>query len=363
MTSWSITEIPVPASADEPGADLLRAYLDVRNTVIEESWGVDDFHRSLPDELGSLRAQQYVRKLRFVAGPQDGGEPWGYLAVHLPLQDNTHQVTFDMGVLREHQGHGLGSALHDKVLEIARAAGRTTLLTSVDQQVEPPEGPTTLAPSSGSGRVDTDDPSMRFALKRGWDLAQVARYSVLDAPVDPAALAAHRAAAQERAGDDYRLHHWGTHCPDEWLDEYAKLNTRMSTDVPLGDLDYEEDVWDAARIRATEEQFADRGWELLVTAAEHVPTRTLAAYTVFLAFPHTDRYVAQEDTLVIREHRGRRLGMLVKAANLELLAREKPTVRRVGTWNAEENSYMLDINVALGFRPAGGSGEWQLRLT
>ena len=42
---------------------------------------------------------------------------------------------------------------------------------------------------------------------------------------------------------------------------------------------------------------------------------------------------------------------------------ERPAVRRVGTWIAEENSYMLAINVALGFRPAGGSGEWQLKLS
>lgn len=362
MTSWSITEIPVPATVDDADAALLRAYLGVRNAVIEESWGVDDFHRSLPDELGGLHDQTYVRKLRFTAGPE-GGAPWGYLAMNLPLQDNTHQATFDMGVLRAHQGQGVGSALHDRALQVAREAGRTTMIASTDQPVEPPEGPTTLTPSTGSGRVDTESPSVRFALKRGWDLAQVDRYSVLDVPLDPTFLAAHRAAAQERAGDDYRLLHWGSRCPDEWVDEYARLNTRMSTDVPLGDLDYEEDVWDAARIRTTEAQFAERGWELLVTAAEHVPTGTLAAYTVFLVFPHTDRYVAQEDTLVIKEHRGRRLGMLVKAANLEHLARERPTVRRVGTWNAEENSFMLDINVALGFRPAGGSGEWQLRLT
>jgi len=353
----------VPATLDDPGADVLRAYSQVRNAVIEESWGVDDFHRSVPDELGSLHDQKYVRKLRLVAQPDGGGDAWGYLAINLPLQDNTHQASFDLGVLREHQGRGVGSALHDKALEVARAHGRTTVQTSVDHRAEPPEGPTTLSPRTGSGRVDTEDPSVRFVLKRGWELAQVARYSVLDVPVDPAVLAAHRAAAQAKAGDEYRTVSWHTHCPDEWLDEYAKLNTRMSTDVPLGDLDYEEDVWDGPRIRSTEAQFAERGMELVVTAAEHVPTRTLAAYTVLLALRHTDRYVAQEDTLVIREHRGRRLGMLVKAANLELLAQERPTVRRVGTWNAEENSFMLDINVALGFRPAGGSGEWQLRLT
>ena len=62
-------------------------------------------------------------------------------------------------------------------------------------------------------------------------------------------------------------------------------------------------------------------------------------------------------------HRGRRLGMLVKAANLRRLTGELPAVRRVDTWNAEENAWMLAINVALGFRPSGGAGEWQLALS
>lgn len=70
----------------------------------------------------------------------------------------------------------------------------------------------------------------------------------------------------------------------------------------------------------------------------------------------------QEDTLVHRDHRGHRLGMLAKAVQLQALAGLRPTVRRISTWNAEENSWMLAINVALGFRPAGGSGVWQRRV-
>ena len=71
----------------------------------------------------------------------------------------------------------------------------------------------------------------------------------------------------------------------------------------------------------------------------------------------------QEDTLVLREHRGRRLGMLVKTANLARLAEVQPGARRIGTWNAEENAHMLAINVALGFRPAGVWAAWQRRTT
>jgi hypothetical protein len=69
----------------------------------------------------------------------------------------------------------------------------------------------------------------------------------------------------------------------------------------------------------------------------------------------------QDDTLVAKAHRGNRLGMLVKILNLRRLEAERPSVERILTFNAAENEHMLAINVALGFRPAGHSGEWQRR--
>ena len=45
-----------------------------------------------------------------------------------------------------------------------------------------------------------------------------------------------------------------------------------------------------------------------------------------------------------REHRGHRLGTLVKVANLERLLDVAPEARRVHTWNADTNTYMVAIN-------------------
>ena len=52
-----------------------------------------------------------------------------------------------------------------------------------------------------------------------------------------------------------------------------------------------------------------------------------------------------------REHRGHRLGVAVKVANLRLLQRERPDITRLTTYNAEVNSHMIGVNEALGFRP------------
>jgi hypothetical protein len=50
----------------------------------------------------------------------------------------------------------------------------------------------------------------------------------------------------------------------------------------------------------------------------------------------------------------------VKAANLERLLDTAPEARRVHTWNADTNSYMVAINELLGFRIARLESAWRL---
>jgi len=188
---------------------------------------------------------------------------------------------------------------------------------------------------------------------------------VLDLPADGALLAGLEAQATAASGPDYRVVTWTDAAPERWVDAYGVLFTRMSTDVPLGGLDIEEDVWDAARVRDFEATHAEAGHRLLVAAAEHIPTGTLAAYTVLVVRAGEagdPDAVFQDSTLALKEHRGHRLGMLVKVANVRAVQAAFPGAERIHTWNAEENEHMLAINVAMGFRPAGISAAWQKRL-
>jgi hypothetical protein len=73
--------------------------------------------------------------------------------------------------------------------------------------------------------------------------------------------------------------------------------------------------------------------------------------------------VYQWGTLVVREHRGHRLGLAVKARGLqELQAQIGPERTRVQTCNAEQNSYMVGINERLGYRIVEISPSFLLRL-
>ena len=69
----------------------------------------------------------------------------------------------------------------------------------------------------------------------------------------------------------------------------------------------------------------------------------------------------QGGTLVLREHRGHRLGALVKAAVLRGVVTTMPEVRRISTYNSDSNLPMVAVNEALGFRPAGHLSSWSRR--
>jgi RimJ/RimL family protein N-acetyltransferase len=88
-------------------------------------------------------------------------------------------------------------------------------------------------------------------------------------------------------------------------------------------------------------------------------TGEVVAYSDLATTVHEPGRAYQWGTLVRREHRGHRLGVAVKVANLLLLQRERPDVTRLTTYNAEVNSHMIGVNEALGFRPVARLGDFQ----
>ncbi len=79
-------------------------------------------------------------------------------------------------------------------------------------------------------------------------------------------------------------------------------------------------------------------------------TGAVVAYTDLVLPSGAPTKTWQWGTLVDREHRGHRLGMAVKVANLRELQRAHPERETVGTGNDATNSYMVGINEELGFR-------------
>ena len=153
--------------------------------------------------------------------------------------------------------------------------------------------------------------------------------------------------------------HWTGPTPPEHLDDLAVLIGRMSTDAPTGDLAFEPQRWDAERVRERDAVAVRNGVRSAVTAAQ-APDGRLVAYTEASTCAVADGFASQGDTLVAPAHRGHRLGLWIKLANLELLLRAHPEVRAIDTFNADDNRWMVAINEQLGFRPCAGrpTGNW-----
>ncbi|MET4224705.1 GNAT family N-acetyltransferase [Oerskovia enterophila] len=372
-TAWRVLRVPVPDSLDSPEAWGVHGTVRAGDAVDREIYGHTDLALDAATALVTMTAQQeYKQSIRLVAvrDPRAGGPDRTPLAsdvvgrgmVGLPQKGNTHVAIVYVGVDPAHRGQGAGTALWEEGLRIAREAGRTVILSDSSHAPEPPAGPGALESPTGSGRVPLDDPGTRFALSRGFSLEQVVRHSAISLPPRQVVVDRLREAARAAASDQYRVHLWQDTVPEDRIEDFAVLETRMSTDAPSGGLDLEEDPWDADRVRAASRAFADRGQGYLVAVAEHVATGRLAGFSM-VSYPHDrPQVVMQEDTLVLREHRGHQLGMLVKIAVLDELARVRPSSRRIHTWNAQENRHMLAINEALGFEVASVDAEWQLRL-
>ncbi|WAC65603.1 hypothetical protein OVA14_09660 [Agrococcus sp. SL85] len=213
---------------------------------------------------------------------------------------------------------------------------------------------------SGHGAVAADA-AARLAASLGYALEQVDRISALDVDAARASLEGFRADAAAAAGDAYAIRIWSGRTPEELAEALAGLHARMVTDAPAAGLDVDDETWDAARLARTETELEASGNRILQAVATHVATGEAVAFTT-LVLPADGRPAYQEDTLVHAEHRGHRLGMLVKAENLLQLGRLHPGRTRILTWNAEENRPMLAVNEALGFVPVGAEGGWQRRL-
>lgn len=285
-----------------------------------------------------------MRREPFVA--VDGnGDVVGAGELQFPLRENPRLAIFEIGVPPEHRRRGVGSALFGHVVERARAEGRTSVLTEVNVP---------------DGTPQEEWPGVAFAEKLGFTLRNTELRRQLRLPVEPLHLRTLAGKAAQRASD-YRLVSWSGPCPAEYAEQYAELKGRLSVDAPLGDVDYEQEVWDVARLREAEDRTAAQGRTLFTTVAV-APDGTLAGHTQLAVPRHEPGRAYQWDTLVHAAHRGHRLGLALKVANTQALSEAHPEVVRIDTWNAVQNGPMVAVNVELGYRIMDACQEWQRDL-
>jgi len=345
--------LTIPASLDAAGSDEFREFTRVRNAVYREIADNDD-DAITPEEL-LPQYQPSSEAIRYVWAVHRGGRMIGRAGIDFPLEEGSRAGFWLVELLREHWGVGIGSAALALVERTAREHGRTVL----QSWAEPPDAPgPRLAAPTGFGSIPEDHVA-RFYRRHGYALEQIERESRLDLQTS-ADTVARLLRDAEAAAAGYRVVQWQAPTPAEYVDGYAWMKSRMSTDTPMGALEFDEEVWDADRIALHDKRVLDGGRTMLVTAAQHLATGELVAFNELTIGADATAPSHQEDTLVLKEHRGHRLGQLVKCAGLTTWRRDiAPASDRVITFNAEENRPMLDINEAIGFVPSAYHGAWK----
>jgi GNAT superfamily N-acetyltransferase len=255
-----------------------------------------------------------------------GGQPVGCYLLELPDRDNRSTAYCVLVVPPSMRRAGIGTALLRHCGGQAARAGRRILV----------------------GEAGDGSPGDRFARAMGArpGLADVRRVLDVDAGL-AGRLPALRAAAEQRAAG-YSLLSWSGPASDEHVDQVAAVTAAMA-DAPR-DPGQEAERWDASRVRAAEKRVAAQGLRHYSVAARSRATGELAALTQLGTDPLLPGWAFQELTVVARQHRGHRLGTLVKVAMLQQFAAREPLVRRILTANGEDNERMVAINAELGFK-------------
>lgn len=351
----TVSRIPVPASLDAEDAGPFRAIAEFGNALCRHDAGHDYFDQTPEEILPSWQDQSDRRQLGFTA--ERGGEIVGVATMLIPLDEGSTSVEFDLMPDPQRWGEGIEDALLDAVEEQARAEGRRVVQTWT---LHRPDAPGERLPSpTGFGSIPADDRQTRFMLDHGYSFEQAERNSIFDLKGSFDTVERMLADALEAAGPEYRVVSWLSPTPDQHKAGYAYVISRMSTDVPAAQLEFAEEIWDAGRVERRDKRLLDGGHTISVACVEHIPTGTLVAYNELVIAADHSAPTHQWGTLVLKEHRGHRLGTIVKCANLLRWRELMPDSPRVSTFNAEENRPMLDINEAIGFVPASYAGAWK----
>lgn len=254
------------------------------------------------------------------------GRVVGRATLGLPHLENTDTAWVRGTVSPEHRRHGVGRALLEAALGLASESGRSKVYTGA---FEGTAGAPALA-AMGFTPLGSVDVIRRLDLHDG----SGGRWQQL---YDEAATHA----------SEYELVHLVGPTPSGLLEDLVVLHAAIN-DAPLGDADMEGTAWDADRVTAYDQAMAGRSQTVYRVLARHRASGEWAGMSMLCVDEFSPTVAFQEDTSVVRKHRGHRLGLLMKADMLRWLTQERPEVGATDTWNAATNHHMIAVNERLG---------------
>ena len=247
--------------------------------------------------------------------------------------DNLDLISVHVATDPDLRGRGHGSEMLAHLVSRGRELGRHTLLAQA------------WIPSDQRN----DHPYLRFAAAHGFAVANVEVRRLLDLPVDPESIDGWIDASAPHHGD-YRVSTYVGKTPGDLIPSLCHVMNQLGVVAPTGDIEFEPKAITPEVFAAREQRSAAAGKVMLRALAVDGAGRVVGFSS--LAIPtHEDDVVYQYGTLVLREHRGHRLGMAMKATSLRTLQEQFSDRTYIDTLNAEQNGPMTQINDVIGYRP------------
>ncbi len=252
--------------------------------------------------------------------------------------ENTHLIWAEVSVRPSHRRQGIARALIERVVGVAVRAGRRLIIGGTSDRA--PAGEALMNRLGAKKALETH---LNQLLLEDLDRELLRRWIV------------------EGPNGDFELGFWDGAYPEDQLERICQLMDVMNT-APRGELEMDDWKVTPAQLREWERQTSATGTVRWTIHATDRKTGEFVGYTETGWNPNRPEILGQWGTGVFPEYRGRGLGKWLKAAMLERALRERPSITKVRTGNADSNGPMLKINHALGFKPYIADAEWQVEV-
>ncbi len=297
----------------------------------------------LQEFLGVVRTPDSGERLDVFAA-FDGDRLVGTAVLWSFLLDNLDKAYFKVRVDVTDRRRGIGRGLVQRVEQAVADDGRSLAMTD------------TVLPFD-----DRDSHAHRRFLEAcgyGFSIYEVVRH--LPLPVaDEQIQAWIDEAAPHHEG--YTIETFVGAVPDDLVETLCVLFAQLAVDAPTGVVDFEEETYTPQRYAEAMTTMAAMGRVGYETVAL-TPGREVVAQTTLAVSTGDNPNVYQWGTFVHRHHRGHRLGLATKAANLRAVQAARHDLALVITQNGDINDYMVAINERMGFRPIEVSAEFVKHL-
>jgi GNAT superfamily N-acetyltransferase len=293
--------------------------------------------------LGVFRSHDSGERLELFAA-YDDERMVGNAVLWSFLLDNLDKAAFKARVDPPARGRGIGRALVRRVEQTVQDDGRSLVMTDTTVPFDERE--------SHAYR--------RFLEACGYEFSiyEVVRHLPLPVPDDRIQEWIDEAAPHH---EGYTIETFVGAVPDDLVESLCVLFSQLAVDAPTGAVDFEEETYTRERYAESLATMAAMGRAGYETVALTPDRQVVAQSTLALSLGDNPN-VYQWGTFVHREHRGHRLGLATKAANLRAVQAARSDLALVITQNGDINDHMVAINERMGFRPIEVSAEFVKRL-